>query len=171
MPLKVNSPHLVAVDTNVALDFASGREIVIEAVATIRQRIGQRACCFPPTIVAELAHAADFGERPEKRRAARRVLEQHRAWGFRLINFVSVGRGVVFQIAERLRQQRLLPAEEVHDSLLVAEAALLGCSMLLTSDEHLCGIDFERLSFELKAFDVTAPVMATPREVVRKFFR
>ncbi len=77
----------------------------------------------------------------------------------------------MFRIAERLRQQCLLPAQEVHDSLLLAEAALLDCSMLLTSDEHLRGIDFERLSFELRAFDVTAPVIATPREVVRKFFR
>ena len=78
---------------------------------------------------------------------------------------------MVSRIAERLREQRLLPAEEVNDSLFVAEAAVLGCSLLLTSDEHLRGIDFERLSFELNTFEVTAPVIATPREIVRKFFR
>ena len=37
--------------------------------------------------------------------------------------------------------------------------------------EHLRGIDFERLTLELQAFDVPAPVIATPREIVRKFFR
>ena len=52
-----------------------------------------------------------------------------------------------------------------------AEAALLNCSLLLTSDEHLRGIDFERLTFELQAFDLPTPVIATPREIVRRFFR
>ena len=64
----------------------------------------------------------------------------------------------------------MIPGEEVNDSLVLTESALLGCSMLLTSDEHLRGIDFERLTMELHAFDVTAPVIATPREIVRKFF-
>jgi len=51
------------------------------------------------------------------------------------------------------------------------ESALLGCTMLLTSDEHLRGIDFERLTFGLQAFELAASVVATPREIVRKFFR
>jgi hypothetical protein len=41
----------------------------------------------------------------------------------------------------------------------------------LTSDEHLREIDFQRLSFELASFEVGAPVIATPREIVLKFFR
>ena len=43
--------------------------------------------------------------------------------------------------------------------------------MLLTNDEHLRGIDFERLTLELQTFDAMAPVIATPREIIRKFFR
>ena len=65
----------------------------------------------------------------------------------------------------------LLPQEKVNDGLILAEAALLNCSILLTSDEHLRGIDFERLTFELRAFDLSAPVIATPREIVKKFFQ
>lgn len=42
---------------------------------------------------------------------------------------------------------------------------------LLTGDAHLRGLDFQRVSLELKAFDVEMPVIATPREIVRKFFR
>jgi hypothetical protein len=37
--------------------------------------------------------------------------------------------------------------------------------------QNLRAIDFQRLSFELAAFDLTVPVIATPREIVRKFFR
>ena len=53
----------------------------------------------------------------------------------------------------------------------VAESALLEARLLISSDQHLRGIDFERLSIELQAFDLTAPVIPTPAEVVRKFFR
>jgi hypothetical protein len=35
----------------------------------------------------------------------------------------------------------------------------------------LRGIDFERLAFELHSFDLAAPVIASSREIVRKFFR
>ena len=64
-----------------------------------------------------------------------------------------------------------LPEAEVNDSLVLAESALLACSMLLTSDAHLRSIDFERLSYELQPFGLSAPVTATPREIVRKFFQ
>jgi len=32
-------------------------------------------------------------------------------------------------------------------------------------------LDFQRLSFELRAFGIAAPVIATPAEIVQKFFR
>jgi hypothetical protein len=70
-----------------------------------------------------------------------------------------------------LRELRLVPEDEVRDSLILAEAGLLNCSILLSSDEHLRGVDFERMTFEFQSFDVMAPVIATPREIVRKFFR
>jgi len=33
----------------------------------------------------------------------------------------------------------------------------------------LRGIDFQNLTLLMQGFDVTAPVIATPREIVRKF--
>ena len=38
-------------------------------------------------------------------------------------------------------------------------------------DAHLRGVDFPRLTLLLRDFHVAAPVIATPREIVRKFFR
>ena len=43
--------------------------------------------------------------------------------------------------------------------------------MLLNGDAHLRVVNFARLSLLLGDFDVTAPIIATPREIVRKFFR
>ncbi len=170
MALNLNLPVLVAVDTNVALDFSDGREVVVDSLATIRRRIKDGYLCLPPTALIELGYAADSGETAAKRNAARKFLQHHRAWGFRLVHFVPAGQTQVSRLAERLLEAELLPAEEVNDSILLAESSLLGCSMLLTSDEHLRGVDFERLTLELQAFDATAPVIATPREIVRKFF-
>lgn len=171
MAPKPNPPLLVAVDTNVALDFADGCEAVVDSIHTIQKRIGSGALCVPPTAVLELAHATDFGETANKRNAARKFLRRHRAGNFQLIRFVPVGHAHVVRIAEWLRERGLIPVEEINDSLVLVEAALLGCQMLLTADEHLRGIDFEQLTFELQSFDVAPPVIATPREIVRKFFR
>lgn len=171
MALRPNLPALVAIDTNVALDFSDGREVVVDSLATIRKRIKDCALYLPPTALIELGHAAEFGETNDKRAAAKNFLRQHRAWHFRLVHFVPAGQARVNQLAEALRERGLLPAHEINDSFVLAESALLGCTMLLTSDEHLRGVDFERLTFELQAFDATAPVIATPREIVHKFFQ
>jgi len=40
----------------------------------------------------------------------------------------------------------------------------------LTSDEHLREVDHERLTLVLNPFDLVPPVIASPREIVRKFF-
>ena len=62
----------------------------------------------------------------------------------------------------------LVAAEEMNDSIIIAEAALLECRMLLSGDAHLRGVDFQRLTLLLKDFQVAAPVIATAREIVRK---
>lgn len=83
---------------------------------------------------------------------------------------MPVGLGIVERIAEKLRCAELIPASEVNDSELLTESAFIGARLLISSDGHLRGIDFERLTLELQNFDLTAPVIATPAEVVRKFF-
>jgi hypothetical protein len=59
--------------------------------------------------------------------------------------------------------------EDVLDDL--AETALLDCSILLTSDEHLRAVDHEQATLLLRRYELIAPVIATPREIARKFFR
>jgi hypothetical protein len=75
------------------------------------------------------------------------------------------------ELAETFRVRQLLPAAEVHDALILAETVLLGCSVLLTSDSHLREVDHEQLTWALSAHNLVSPVIATPREIVRKFFR
>jgi hypothetical protein len=43
--------------------------------------------------------------------------------------------------------------------------------VLLTSDSHLREVDHEQLTWALSAHNLVSPVIATPRAIVRKFFR
>ena len=161
---------LIAADTNVLLDLAKDVEAVRDALDTIRQRLSDARFVVPPTVLHELALALRDDDAP-MRKAALRALAELRAWGFEPLNLVPVGHGIVERIADEIRRKDLLPTEEMNDSLIIAEAALLQCGMLLSSDAHLRGVDFERLTLLLQGFDMAAPVIATPREIVRKFCR
>jgi hypothetical protein len=77
----------------------------------------------------------------------------------------------VERIADALRHEKFLPTGELNDSLILAESALLGCGILLSADAHLRGIDYQRIKWLLQDFHVDAPLIATPREIVRKFCR
>ena len=74
-------------------------------------------------------------------------------------------------MATEIRERGLLPAEEIHDSMILAETAFLECGILLTSDAHLRSVDHEQLTLLLHPHELAPPVIATPREIVRKFFR
>lgn len=162
-------PLLVVADTNVPLDLARGREAVVDALGAIRVRLRGGSILIPPTVVRELAYLADEADEATIRDAAGAFLRRHGEWGCRLINHVALGDAFIEQVAERLRTRRLLPASEVNDSLILVEAAALQASLLLTSDEHLRGMDWGCLKLELDQFDLAAPVIATPTEIVRKF--
>jgi hypothetical protein len=45
------------------------------------------------------------------------------------------------------------------------------CRLLLTRDEDLLGLDHEHLTLVLNLIKFASPVIASPREIVRKFFR
>ncbi len=171
MPTNPSLHTLVAVDTNVLLDCACGEESVLDALATIRRKLKGAQMIVSPTVLEELGYWARFAEEPERKKAAQAALRSLRTkWSFRPVNLIPVGHGIVEQIALRLQRAGLLPATEYHDALILSEAALLGCSILLTSDAHLRELDYRRALVELKACDVEMPVVATPREIVAKFF-
>jgi len=170
MAARPNRPQLVAVDANVLFDLADGLDDVVDAVSVIRERLHAARFLIPPTVQQELANWVLRGDE-QKRKSARKAIQLGQSWRIVPANLVVVRHGIAERIAERIRTRGLIPDEEVNDSLVLAESALLACSILLSSDEHLRGIDFERLTLELQTFDVTAPVIATPREIVRKFFQ
>jgi hypothetical protein len=87
------------------------------------------------------------------------------------MSFIPVGRGIVSEIARRIRWEGIIPENEVNDSLIVAEAALVGATLLLSSDAHVKDIEFARLKLALDASDVETPLIASPWKIVHEFFQ
>jgi predicted nucleic acid-binding protein len=159
-------PPLAAVDTNVLLDLADGNERAWGAVETLRRRLKGGQIVVLPTVVQELVHLAEHGATERARRAARRLVAE---WKFVPLNFIPAGHGITERIADSLRARGLLPDEEVNDAFIVAESALAGCTLLLSSDRHILEIPAVRLNPLLADAHVTAPLIASPRDIVRKF--
>ena len=161
---------LIAVDTNVLLDLAQEVDDIVDAFQLIQDRIPTARFVMPPTVAHELAYEARHAETAKLRARGRRAFQEARRYDIRPVDLVAVRHGIAEQVSLRLRDTGLLPGEEVNDGFILGEAALLGCAILLTTDAHLRGLPHERLTLELQALDLPAPVIATPRELIRKFF-
>lgn len=165
-------PSRLAVDTNVLLDLADKVDDVLDAASVIDDRLPAADKLVTPSVLEELAHLADSGLTPRMRQSARRAVQLlRRETSFRPILELPFAPEKAEELAAEFRRRRLLPVEEIHDSRILAETVLLDCDILLTSDEHLRAIDHQQLTWVLNQRDLTAPVIATPREIVRKFFR
>jgi predicted nucleic-acid-binding protein len=160
----------IAVDTNILLDLEQEVEVVIDCLATIAKRIPNSSIVVMPTVILELRRAAKSGD-PDDQAAATKVLSSILdPWGFFPVNFMPVGHGIVEQIGRKIRACGLIPEEEVHDSFIVAESALYGSTMLVSSDTHIKDIDQTMLRIQLNASDVECPVIASPWKIVNNFF-
>jgi predicted nucleic acid-binding protein len=165
-------PLRLAVDTNVLLDLAEGVEAVLDALTLLDQRLPNHDRLVVPSVLDELAFLCDSATSERVCRSARQAFKLMREQPrFRLLLELACPPTHVETVAAEIRLKGLLPAEEIHDSLILAEAALLQCGLLLSSDEHLRGIDHELLTLVLNPFELVPPVIASPGEIVRKFFR
>ena len=161
---------LVAVDTNLLLDLAVPKDRAHDAIEAFRRRVSGVEFVVPPTVIDELDYIAMHGDSAADRQLATTALQNLvRVWKFRALDFIPVGHGIIETVARRLRGEKLIPEREINDSYILAEAALANCVILITSDEHLRAADPTMLSLALKASDVNAILVRTPREIVRQF--
>src|SRR5436309_13195477 len=116
MAATTNRPHLVAVDANVLFDLADEMEDVVDAVSIIRERLRDVRLLIAPTVQHELANWALRGDAP-KRDSASKAIRLSQSWRIVPVNLIPVRHGIAERIAQRLREQRLIPDKEVNDSL------------------------------------------------------
>lgn len=163
---------LVALDTNILIDLASGLDNAIDCIATFRERAKIAVFVVPPTVIEELSYISASGETSKERKAAllalRNLVDK---WNFQPLDCVPVGNGIVDEIGRKIRNAGLLPDEEVNDSFVIAESALVGAAFLISSDRHISGIDREGLRATLDDSDVAVPAIVHPAQVARYFLR
>ncbi|MFI5337103.1 MAG: type II toxin-antitoxin system VapC family toxin [Opitutales bacterium] len=159
----------VALDTNVLMDLARREESTVDAIELIRRRLAGTAFLVLPTVIQELTYIARVGDTPKEQGEAMQALRGIRGWGFHPINFIPAGHAITDSVATKIRAAGLLPSQEVNDSLFVAEAALAGCPIIVSSDRHIRDIDQQRLNQLLNEADVSAVVISSPRKILREF--
>jgi hypothetical protein len=160
----------IAVDTNILFDLVLGVEVVIDCLETIAKRIPNSSIIVLPTVILELRKRSKSGDPTAQEIAAKALSSILNPWGFVPVNCIPAGHGIVEQIGRKIRASGLIPPEEIHDSFIVAEAALCGATMLVSSDGHIKDIDQTLLRLELKANDVDCPVIASRWKIVNNFF-
>lgn len=164
---------LVAVDTNVLLDQAVDDADVWDAITTIRERLKKETFLVLPTVLEELGIQMEKGSKAE-RAAAEKALSCLKEWQYEPINVIAVGKGIAEQISFKLRSRGVLPDEEINDGFIIAEAAILGCGLLLSSDHHLLDAQENPALLEvLRDSDVDGDklVIGSPRTIASRFFR
>jgi hypothetical protein len=117
-----------------------------------------------------LRRRSKIGDATEQEIAAKALSSLIDPWGFVPVYSFPVGHGIVQQIGNKLRARGIIPDEEIHDSFIVAEAALYGAAILISNDGHIKDIDRGMLKIELDSCDVDCPLIASPWTIVHKFF-
>jgi predicted nucleic acid-binding protein len=161
----------IALDTNVLFDLAMEDEVVIDCLETLAERIPHSSIIVLPTVILEMRKMVTSREPQEQVIAAKALSSLLNPWGFVPVNFIPVGHGIVEQIGRKIRARGLIPEEEINDSYIVAEAALYGATLLVSSDSHIKDIDPKILKLELDSSDVACPLIASPWKIVNAFFR
>lgn len=161
----------IAVDTNILFDLVREVEVVIDCLDTIRRRIANPSIIVLPTVILELRKWAKTGEATEQAIATEALSSILTPWKFVPVNCVPVGHGIVEQIGNKIRARGIIPDGEIHDSFIVAEAALYGAAILISNDAHIKDIDRGMLKIELDSSEVDCPLIASPWTIVNNFFR
>jgi hypothetical protein len=167
----MQKPQLVAVDTNVLMRLADGHEATIDAWQLLKRRIRPVQFVALPTIMDELASKLADDVEPEIRSVVEKTLCELRSrWHFQPIDFNAVQESIAANARQRLRDSGLIPYEERNDASIVAEAAVIDCVLLVSRDSHLTSVDHDKLAFLFRQFDLVAPIIASPENLLKKFY-
>ena len=154
------------------MDQADESENVLDALDVIRRKIKNVEFLVTPTVIEELGEIYQ-SRAGEERELAYNALTSLLAWGYTPAIIPPVEMGIAEQIGLKLRLQQVLPDEEKNDGLVIAEAALLNCSLLLTSDAHLLAAQENPLLLKVlrdSHVDGDNLVIGSPRVIAKRFF-
>ena len=159
----------LAVDTNFMMNLARPSEVALDALDVIRRRARGSRVFVTSTVLDELVCKIKNDPDFQTRAHARKAMESMKAWGVLPVALPAPQALIARSITNKLLVQGVIPWEERNDARILAEAAVLGCQMLISSDSDLRDADRTQLARVFRECDVPAVVIRTPREIVREF--
>ncbi len=162
-------PKELALDTNLVLDLADEAEFAHAFKEMFQEH--NYALRLPPTVISELHENLIRGQSPRKRELSRVALLNARAWGLRPFELSPVQEAIAQRFAVRLANSGLLPPEELHDAVILAETSLVQIPLVVTSDKHLLDIDEDALLLAFNDADLSPVRPAHPKRLLRALRR
>jgi len=157
-----------ALDTNLLYDLASEEDFA----HTLREIFQERGyqLLIPPTVIQEITFAS-CKKTGEGRELALKSLCSMRSWGLEPFDLIAVGHGITERFAQELIHKGILPDSELNDGLILAETALAGIPLLVTSDSHLLALDSGVLAGCFADSDLRQVSIAHPKPLLRAMKR
>ena len=154
----------LSLDTNLPLDLAKAEDFAQD----FREEFQQRGyiLLLPPTVLAELEYLVLFGSETN-RKLAQSASSKIEDWRLTPFDLPDVHHEIAEQFARRLQRQRLIPEDEFHDGLILAETSLAGIPFLVTSDKHLLDIDEDALLIAFNEADLPSVHTVHPKRLIR----
>ena len=119
------------------------------------------------TVLQELADIEQNDPDPFNRGNAREVETNISTWGFLSIPLEPTDNGIAKIIASRIVEKGLLPDENEDDGLVIAEAAIQNCNMLITYRKVLLDAPFDPLRLLLIEMNVSDLAIIPPDLIVK----
>jgi predicted nucleic acid-binding protein len=162
-------PH-VAVDANFLLNLADGDDVCLDALETLKKK--KADLLVTPTVLAELGYAITDEPNTDKGALSAIALGSLRKWGITPIVFPTGSKEDARYVEDEIRANGLIPHQERNDSLILAEAVVWNCDIVLSGDKHIADVEREPLGELLKRIYPagTCPVCVRP-QMIRRIFR
>src|SRR5207302_5611549 len=118
------------------------------------------------TVMQELADTEREDSDPFVRQNAETALLNLATWGILDAALTPTDNGIAKIVAGKFIEKGVLPDEHENDGLVIAEAALHGCNMLVTYRDTLLDSPLEGIKFMLIESDVPPLFIVSPEHII-----
>jgi len=160
--------RLIALDYSFLLLLGAGESQSVDAY----DRLDARNFGFiaTDTTLQELAGAIDTDEAPFTGQFAHNLIPRlGRDFGIQTPGHSAAKHRIALEISKKLRIEGLLRDSHETEALVIAEASLLGCQLLLTCALPLLGLDSRQINLALIESDALAIEIVDSAQVIRRF--
>jgi hypothetical protein len=154
----------LGLDSNLLFDLARGLDFAHDFRLTFQQ--AGYSLTASPMVFRELGFAALYGTGSHQE-LAQKAVAHAAGWGILSFSLSSVEDGITERFSLRLREKGLLPEDEVHDGVILAETSLAEIPLLVTSDKHLLDVDENALLLAFQEADLQPVHPVHPKRLLK----